>query len=48
MKSSFKGKTIATSIAKSGSTVCVSVGKNYPSRMKPGGSGRNTHDPRMH
>lgn len=34
MKSSFKGKTIATKIAKSGTTVSASVGKNYPSKMK--------------
>lgn len=48
MKSSFTGKKIATKIAKSGTTVSAPLGKNYPSRMRPTGGGRNTHDPRMH
>lgn len=34
MKTSFKGKTIATKIAKSGTTVSNAVPKNYPSKMK--------------
>ncbi len=41
-------KSIGTKIVTGGHTVSNSVGKNYPKKTKPGGSGKRTGPELMH